>query len=306
MTMKRVLVPLDGSALAETIIPDACRLAGPDGELVLVRELTQNDEKDGASRIDAVEAYLDGMSASLRGSGMSVSCHSLVMGDPAAAIDEAARMDNVDAIALATHGRRPLGRLVRGGVAWRALAHSPVPVLLRHVDVPASTEPIFGGERAILVPLDGSEYAETALRPAEELAARWHAPIFLLHVVPDLRNETGRSLASYGLSTESFEKDRSEAQAYLESIATELDAEVSCRGRVGTVIDSILDEVTTRGITDLVLTTHGRTGLTRAIMGSTTDELIHQLRIPILVIPAMAAPNFTFRCATRREVVVAH
>jgi nucleotide-binding universal stress UspA family protein len=310
--MKRVLVPLDGSALAETIIPDARRLAGADGELILVRELSHGGyaATEGVStdaNIEAGEAYLQGEAAALRGAGVKVQSHSLILGDPADAIDEAARINEVDAIAIATHGRRPLGRLVRGGVAWRALAHSPVPVLLRHVDAPASPQPIFGGERAILVPLDGSAYAETALRPAEELAREWHAPIFLLRVIPDLQHESGRSLAAIPLSTTYFEDERDEAQAYLERIAGELDAEVHCRALIGSVIGTIAEQVKVLNVTDVVLATHGRTGLTRVVMGSITDELVHDLRISMLVIPAMAAPRFAFHPAGHTaEPVVAH
>src|SRR5437764_251138 len=82
---------------------------------------------------------------------------------------------HTDFVACATHGRSPLGRLVHGGVAWHALAHSTVPVLLRRIDEKPHYASIFAEPRKIMVPLDGSELAETALPLAAELAEEWDA-----------------------------------------------------------------------------------------------------------------------------------
>jgi nucleotide-binding universal stress UspA family protein len=103
--------------------------------------------------------------------------------DPVHAIDVAARIYHADMVACATHGRGPLGRVLRGGVVWRALADSPVPVLVRHFEAPSGYKPIFAPEPRILVPLDGSATAERALPLAQELMQEWNTSLWLVHVV---------------------------------------------------------------------------------------------------------------------------
>src|SRR5579872_1932977 len=127
--MTRVLVPLDGSDFSASIIPDAIRLAGPAGELVLVRDasLHVHDDLDYMSEVESVaasESYLEGIAAGLRETGISVRTETLVLGDPASAVDTAAKLFEVDAIACATHARAGWQSLIHPSIAWRALANS--------------------------------------------------------------------------------------------------------------------------------------------------------------------------------------
>ncbi|HCG00853.1 MAG TPA: hypothetical protein DEV93_09965, partial [Chloroflexi bacterium] len=88
--------------------------------------------------------------------------HALVMIDPAYAIDTGIRVYHPDMVASSTHGDGPLVRLLHGGVAWRALAGSYVPILVRHTNASPAYRSIFAPEPRIMVPLDGSEHAEKA------------------------------------------------------------------------------------------------------------------------------------------------
>jgi nucleotide-binding universal stress UspA family protein len=132
-------------------------------------------------------------------------------------------------------------------------------------------------ERRQLVPLDGSPLAEKALPLAERLATEWDASLWLLHVVTDP-----------GKSGVQIMGER-EAAAYLEQVARRLTAEVQIEVRAGRAVEGVITTVRTLGITDIVMTTHGRTGLSRVLVGTVADELIHRLRCPIVVIPALAA-----------------
>jgi K+-sensing histidine kinase KdpD len=109
--MRRVLVPLDGSDLAASMLPDARRLAGSDGELVLVRDA---DDKPHYSEATAAAPlnYLEEVAEILRAEGVSVRIRKLTGGDIASAIDTAAKAFNVDMIAVATHGRHGVRRLL--------------------------------------------------------------------------------------------------------------------------------------------------------------------------------------------------
>jgi nucleotide-binding universal stress UspA family protein len=309
--MRRVLVPLDGSKFAEAVISDARRLSGKDGELILVREasrpIRQRDifVDTSALAVEDAEWYLEREAETLRDEGISVRTQSLILANAASAIDEAVKIFHADMIAIATHGRALPARLVHGSTAWRALAHSPVPVLLRHVEsdalAPAATE----GKRRILVPLDGSAYAEKALPLALELAAEWNAPLWLVRVVPGypLRDTPNPEV---NLIARAHDEAVKEAQKYLEWVSSSLPGEVHIHAGFGPITDTLVDYVNRFLITDTVIASHGRTGLSRVILGSVADELIHRLHSPVIVIPVLAAGHLEERTesATPREAGV--
>jgi nucleotide-binding universal stress UspA family protein len=138
---KRALVPLDGSAVAETVIPFILEIAGPlDMEVALLRVLQPTPpvviegsrhveiEDIEARRIDA-EEYLAPIAVELRGKGIRVDTR-VRRGIPAEEIVAAAREEGADLIAMSTHGRSGLGRLLFGSVAEAVLRHSDIPVFL--------------------------------------------------------------------------------------------------------------------------------------------------------------------------------
>jgi nucleotide-binding universal stress UspA family protein len=293
--MKRILVPLDGSKLSASIIPEARKLAGPGGELILVHDVlhaVRNPETGEQSQryaIDTFYEYLDRLAYDLRADGVKVRVEALVIADTAVAIDEAARIFNVDMIACATHGRSALGRLVRGGVAWRAVANSPVPVMLLHVDDAYGAMPTFMPDR-ILVPLDGSAYSETALPLAGELAEEWKAEVVLTQVVPDVHvNDGPFTYGAYDIIPEILHAEVKEARDHLVELARTLPVRVHVEVSSGPVIDALVSSIARNGVTHVVMASHGRTGLSRVIVGSVADGLIHRLHLPIVVIPALVA-----------------
>jgi nucleotide-binding universal stress UspA family protein len=132
---------LDGSSLAEAIIPFLIKIAGPlDMSIVLLRvlEIMPPALVEGVRQelIDAAEVrrrdaeeYLAGVAATLRARGVDVSCH-VRAGRPDLQIVEAARETSADLIAMSTHGRSGLGRLLFGSVAEQVLRHAEVPVFM--------------------------------------------------------------------------------------------------------------------------------------------------------------------------------
>jgi nucleotide-binding universal stress UspA family protein len=265
--MRRVLVPLDGSELAESILPDARRLAGTDGTLILIRTSGVDDDP-GKS-----QEYLDLIAERMR--PQHTEAHALAHSDPAVAIDRAIMQFRADMVALATHGRDLAGIWQHGGVAWRAAARSTVPVLLRHGGTSTPTDV---PDRRILVPLDGSPLAEQALPLAAALADEWGASLWPVRIVAKddpMVDEPGATLP--------------ETESYLRSLAETLRGDIHVEVRSGRVVDSIAAIAAEQRISDIVMTTHGRTGVTRVLIGGVAEELIHRLDLPIVVIPALVA-----------------
>lgn len=293
----RVLVPLDGSDLAASILPDALRLAGPDGTLVLVREASivspdmPRNLYEQRAAVQVARDYLEAVAQTLRAEGARVECMPLVVGDPALAIDEAVQAFSVDMVAAATHGWSLAERWWRGSIAWRALLRCTTPVMLRHTGGPARSQT---GPRRILVPLDGSELALKALPLAERLADQWSAELWLGRAVP--------VIAPMDPVYPVFEGDlMGPADDYLEDIAARLNRPVKTCVHEGPAVDVLTQMVEEHGITEVVMTSHGRTGLARVIVGSIAEGLIHRLHCPIIVIP----PLVTLSAETARETEAA-
>ena len=138
---KHALVPLDGSPLAESIVPFVLKIAGPlemSIRLVRVVEPVSPAIGDGMrhsllpdpeTRAREAKEYLATQAASLRTRGVQVSWE-VRRGRPAEEILDAARTSGADLIAMSTHGRSGLGRLLFGSVAEQVLRHATVPVFL--------------------------------------------------------------------------------------------------------------------------------------------------------------------------------
>ncbi|HEY7650882.1 MAG TPA: universal stress protein [Methylomirabilota bacterium] len=154
MKLDKVLVPLDGSALAERALPLALDLLAdrPTARLLLLRAaeattLPGTDPTDAQVRaVREAEVYLDSVAARLSGLGVKDVKTSVWYGPPAPAIAEAAQIGKFDIIVMGTHGRSGLGRLVLGSVAESVLRGTRTPVLfVRDSAAPVETVGSAGG-----------------------------------------------------------------------------------------------------------------------------------------------------------------
>ncbi len=152
----------------------------------------------------------------------------------------------------------------------------------------------------ILVPLDGSEPGEKALRTAESLARIHSASIYLIHVVPwqpELEGAKRGLIAA--ISAQAAEHQQREAhhirqdriasgKEYLEQLAANLrhaDLKVETAIVEGAVADKILEYATQHGIDLITMCTQGYGGIKRRLLGSVTDRVIRSSETPVLVLP---------------------
>jgi nucleotide-binding universal stress UspA family protein len=149
MNARRIIVPLDGSVLAEAALPKAIEVARatPGARLTLLRaaEASALPVRDPIEAqivvIRDAEDYLEAVAASLEGEGVPVTT-SVWYGPPAAAIVDAAAATRAELIVMSTHGRSGLNRLVLGSVAESVLRATHVPILLLRPDRAPVARPI--------------------------------------------------------------------------------------------------------------------------------------------------------------------
>ncbi|MBI4010668.1 MAG: universal stress protein [Candidatus Rokubacteria bacterium] len=286
--MKRILVPLDGSRLSEAIVPLAEALARDyDAELLLVRALrTLNSAEAEVKAQEEAEAYLRGRAEEMTTRGLRVEWK-VWYDEPDRAIADAARFNEVDLITMTTHGRGGWSRLMFGSVAEGLVRMAPVPVLLVRGEL--AWRP--GDLRKIVVPLDGSERSEAILPVVERLAGPFDLGIELLRAIEPLPAYAAAEISS-ARTEEMIALEEADAEGYLRKVATPLEAKglrvTRSVGR-GLAVDVILRRTEELGAGLVAMSTHGRTGVGRLLIGSVAERVLRSAPVPVLLWKAPAA-----------------
>ena len=300
--LKTILVPTDGSPSSIRALPYAAALArAADGEILLVRAVKDpaaiTASSEGMPAIIDVQkvekdmfreatASLAALAALVTNQGLKSEEEIVEYRDVAAsAIVAAAQEHHADIIAMSTHGRSGLGRMVYGSVAEEVLTRSHLPVLL--VPPHASAQGWVarsGTAHRIVVPLDGSALAEEALGPATELAKTLGAGMTVIRVLEMLVLAVPDSTP---VVAGDDEDDREAARTYLAGVVNRLTADgVSATGELlhGNPSDLIGRAGGEADVDAIVAATHGRTGVSRAVLGSVATGLLHGARVPVLLV----------------------
>jgi nucleotide-binding universal stress UspA family protein len=138
----------------------------------------------------------------------------------------------------------------------------------------------------ILVPLDGSTLAERALPHALEIARFSEAALHLLRVALGQTYVASKGGAEL-YPVEVLQQDREEAEGYLEGIRSECQAKgaaASAQVLAGPVAESIVDFATANHIDLIVMSTHGRSGLSRWVYGSVAEKVLRGAHCPTLIV----------------------
>jgi nucleotide-binding universal stress UspA family protein len=289
---RRILVPLDGTKRAEEAIPFARELAtSPDAQVFLLHV-----EPAAASVIDeiAIDRRLETIAGELRAAG--VQAHVVTeFGKPAPAIATAADLDKVDVIVLAPEPRGLLEGLRHPSVTANVLARTAAPVLVVPSTGTAESPQLlqFGGAQ-VIVTLDGSTLAEKALPLALRLARHFDRPLLLLRIVPPVR-VIATGAEAYPLVREGYDAEVRETTTYLAALRDRLErtegVQVQTMLHQGIPAEVILGLAETKPGSVLVMSTHGRTGLARLVLGSVTLAVARKSRIPLMIVPSVAVES---------------
>ncbi len=298
---KKMLVPLDGSELAELVFTYAKELAGRLGIDVILFHVCAPDE---SGLLPMRRAYIESSVETIRRqseellkkSGAKAGSRAIevrgevVTGYPAEEIIRYAEGNDVDLILMATHGRSGIKRWTMGSVADKVLRASRIPVWLVRAELPKEIVYDQLPARKILVLLDGSELAESVLPHVEAVAKQQGSglvEVVLLTVCEPML------LPSYYPATLPLSWDdhmtrcKREDEDYLCKIEKRLrDVGLTVRSEVlvGKPADAIVDYVSKNPVSLIIMSTHGRSGLGRWVFGSVAERVLLGVTSPILLI----------------------
>jgi nucleotide-binding universal stress UspA family protein len=320
---RRILVPLDGSELAERALPIAARLAlASGGSITLLRVVPSplaftsqlkepSVQMQGVVDTDLAGAtdYLTRIAASSVLAGVATTAE-VFKDTPAELILSVARSQQMDIIIMCSHGYTGMTRWALGSVAEKVASHAPVPVLVLRKDglIPASPHPDALRPLRVLVALDGSSRAERGIEPAASLIAALAAPfqgtVHLMQVVKPATAASGeRNIDENGENQANLDKVKRYfsslvghlGERRIVSAVASLKLPVSWSVAVDPDIASALIRVAENGedaqeagmsggCDIITMTTHGYGGEQRWAMGSITARVLRATKLPLLIV----------------------
>ena len=291
-------IPLDGSKTAEKVLPYARYLAGKfkvPVELLAVVDVVEIASHMTSEKVhfldtiieDAVQhstTYLRGVATTI--AGTNVRC-SVEKGRAEDTIIEKAATDKTMLITMATHGRSGLNRFLLGSIAEKVLRGTVNPLLLiRAGDEKSQGEAML---KSIIVPLDGSELAEAVLPIVADMAKKLDLEIELFRTYHVPYNVYSGDEGLYAVNYEELLAGlRDEAAEYLEKKAADLKrlgvAKVQCITKEGLAADEIISLGRKTPDNLIAMSSHGRSGVRRWVLGSVTELVVRHSGDPVLVI----------------------
>lgn len=304
--MTTILVPVDGSVLAQQAIPYARALLRPDDQVLLLR-VVPLAESIAAAMTGTVIASEDEVSAMWKqaadGELAEAAGHAgiaadriateVAVGDPAEQIVAAAQAKPAEMIVMASHGRGAIGRAIFGSVADRVAHTATVPVMLVRPSKDHTDRPDFHVAR-VVVPLDGSALAEEALPVAKRISTQLAVPIHLVRAIdpvsalPMAPSVTPIAPVSPEIATQIMNEIEAEAKGTLATVERKLAGDgftATAELLEGSPFFAIADALKPGDV--LVMTSHGRTGVRRWLMGSVAEKLVREAPAPVVIVPAV-------------------
>lgn len=295
---KNLLVTLDGSWLAESVLPSALVVAARCGATVTLLHVLEHNPPDTVhgelhlNDIEQANRYLHDVAARYQAQHVPMQLH--VHENPehnvARSIAEHATELDVDLIALATHGSGGLRGFLFGSIAQQTLRQTTVPVLLVRPDSNAIERSNY---RKVLVPLDGTPQAQHALPVGVMLAVAGNARLHLVRVVPTIgtvQSSSGAATFSPSATAALLDIEGQQAGEALNDLRTEIPPSllVTQEVRRGEIVDELLEGISESNADLIVMSTHGRAGLEGLWTGSVASRLIGRLSRPIILVPIAA------------------
>jgi nucleotide-binding universal stress UspA family protein len=287
---RTILVPLDGSKLAEQALPLAISVAKRARGAVRLARVHQAGQWGSTEHQKAIrggeQTYLDAVAHGIRSADLPAAT-TILDGAVAPALCEFARNIGAGLVVLTTHGRGPLSRLWLGSTADELIRHTPAPLLV-HRPSPENPPQADFRFRRILVPLDGSDVADEAIGPAAEMARIMDARLTFLRVVEPMPvvAPDGLVYTAPAMDTVLMDELVEQAQKYVDHVAARSQGEgLAVETRV------VVNELPTEALLEaakkhdlIAIATHGRSRVARFFLGSVADKVVRGSACPVLVV----------------------
>ena len=288
--LTKILVPVDGSTLAERALGLAATIAVRAGRLASI-DIVHIDTNAAADSESVERIYVNAVAEEVTRLLGVPATGSVLAGDPVAGIVRQANTDGADLIVMTTHGRTGIARAVLGSVADGVVRLSGRPVLLQRPSADRHwRNSIHAGFQRILVPLDGSDEATCVLAPVLELCRAMNARPILVTVVRPVMDPR---FSEEGLSLPPVEDDDStrylvsQAQDSLTTLARDMESDaqthVETSVATGTDVAKALIGIARRAKADLIALASSGRGASRMVAGSVGDKLLRGTSLPLLV-----------------------
>ena len=309
----QILLPIDGSFLAECVLPHAVAVARAfESQVTLVHVMYQPHRANSRRAVDPLnwrigkteaESYLGDQALRLQKAGLRTETQILV-GSAAEQIVEFSRTHGVPLIVLSSHGRSGLSEWNVSSVVQKIILRAPTSIMIVRAYQPISTDVTELRYRRLLLPLDGSQRAECVLPVASSLARSHEAQILLAHVVrrPEMLRRTPATRGDIELADRIVQRNRAEAIQYLHQVKSDLSGDIQARVLVSDYLAATLHELVDQEQIDLVLlTAHGYSGLTKWPYGSVVSSFITYGTTSLLIVQDLPPDRIE---PTRAEVAV--
>lgn len=297
-----ILVPLDGSRLAETVLPHLVAMATAFGSRATLLRVVEQDPGGQTRSVDPMDwrisraqakAYLDEQANRLAEAGLDAEAV-LLEGQAADRVVEYAHGDRADLILVSSHGRSGLSRWNISSVVQKIILQARTSIMIVRAYQPAIAKLTDLRYRRILVPLDCSQRAEVTLSPTVTLARAHDASVILAHVVhvpemtcPEPLGEEDRALVDRFV-----ERNQHGATEYLTQLEERLGIEAETRIMVSDSAGASLDDlVESEGVDLVVISAHGRSAQAKWPYGSVTIGFISYGSTPLIIVQDLPAES---------------
>lgn len=283
----KILVPLDGSKLAEQGLPYAQMMAGAWGASVTLLRVTDPDARLPFTANQSASDYLEFTATSLK--PLAVDTMEKI-GKPAEVIVDIAKADENCLIAMATHGMTGARRWLLGSVASKVVQTAVNPILLIRA-VPDTPPSGVIALKRVIVPLDGSGLAEKILPYVRSLASKLSLDMQLVRTynLPPNAYVLADGVIDQG-PAQYRKKLHEESEQYLDGKAAGLRADgfasVSATSIEGDAASELIDLAAGQPQSLIAISTHGRSGFGRWVLGSVAEKVVQNSRAPVLLIRA--------------------
>ena len=280
--LNKILVTLDGSELAEKVIPYVIKIAGRLGNEVVLFSVCPNEEVD-----HGIWKYLEEKTDELRAIGIKAN-PIVTTGDASDQIVDFSEKNGIGLIVMSTHGSTGVSRWSAGSVSNKVMHESYVPLLL--VKAMSSGNGLNGdGETMVL--LDGSRFSEASIPYVINMANVFNneTVLFRVNEAAEFRGEMFPELIPYWeqFRKEALSRTEESINRYLENMKMQIGVDglnVSWKTATGKAANEIIKYAESNDIALVAMSTHGHSGFNHWAFGSVANKVVEGISKPVLLI----------------------